>query len=53
MNEGLGNSRSPFQWIGKSILVAEDELVNFLYIRELLVPTGANIIKAVNGREVL
>ncbi len=47
------SSTSIYNWSGKNILVAEDELVNFFYVRELLTPTGANIIKAVNGKEVL
>ena len=33
--------------------MAEDELVNFFYVQELLLSTGANIIKAINGKEVL
>jgi PAS domain S-box-containing protein len=44
---------STYNWHGKTILIAEDELVNFFYIHEIISPTGANIVKAVNGREVL
>lgn len=47
------NTGLTYNWQGKTILIAEDELVNFFYIHEIISPTGANIIKAVNGREVL
>jgi signal transduction histidine kinase/DNA-binding response OmpR family regulator len=42
-----------YPWQGKNILIAEDETVNFYYISELLNTTGANVIKAINGKEVL
>lgn len=42
-----------YQWKGKTIVIAEDEMINFYYVHELLVPTGANIIRVVNGRELL
>jgi signal transduction histidine kinase/DNA-binding response OmpR family regulator len=42
-----------YQWENKIIMVAEDELVNFYYVNELLIPTGATVSKASNGREVL
>ena len=42
-----------YNWIDKIILVAEDIEINFLYIRELLEPTGAIIIHVENGKEAL
>jgi PAS domain S-box-containing protein len=46
-------SKPSYSWENKVILVAEDELVNFYYVNELLTPTGASVVKAVNGKEVL
>ncbi len=40
-------------WNNKTILVAEDEEINFLYLEELLMETGAKIIHAVNGNLAL
>jgi CheY-like chemotaxis protein len=40
-------------WIDKIILIAEDIDLNFLYISELLKPTGTMIIHAVNGKDAV
>ncbi len=57
---GAGNMRKSdqeisllYHWKNKTILVAEDEAVNFYYVKELLVPTEAEVIKVINGTEVL
>ena len=42
-----------YVWIDKMILVAEDIDLNFLYISELLKPTGVMILHAINGKEAL
>src|SRR5271157_649138 len=42
-----------FNWIDKIILVAEDIEINYLYIKELIEPTGAIIIHVENGKEAL
>jgi PAS domain S-box-containing protein len=39
--------------VGKTILVAEDDRINFLLIREILTKTGVNIIWAANGEEAV
>ena len=39
--------------IGVVILVAEDEDVNFLYLKELMDESGATIIRAKNGKEAV
>jgi CheY-like chemotaxis protein len=39
-----------YSWSNKIILVAEDIELNFLYIHELLKPTGALVIRAENGQ---
>jgi CheY-like chemotaxis protein len=49
--ESVQNER--FMWIDKIILVVEDIDLNFLYISELLKPTGAIIIHAINGKEAV
>lgn len=42
-----------FDFAGKTILIAEDEEANFLYINELIEETGATIIRATNGQEAM
>lgn len=36
-------------WDKKTILIAEDEDINYQFIEELIAPTGAHIIRAENG----
>ena len=38
---------------GKTILVAEDEEINFLFIETLLEPTGARVMHAWNGQQTI
>ncbi len=38
-----------FDWHDKTILIAEDEEFNFLYLREILAPTNATILQAIDG----
>ncbi|MFA6125945.1 MAG: response regulator [Bacteroidales bacterium] len=40
-------------WPGKTLLVAEDERLNFLLMQEILKPTGINILWATTGREAI
>lgn len=40
-------------WKNKVILVAEDEEVNYVFINELLSPTGATVIWAQDGRQAV
>lgn len=40
-------------WKGKTIIVAEDDLVNFKLMNFMLKNTGANIVWAKNGREAV
>ena len=49
--ESIQNEK--YVWIDKIILVVEDIDLNFLYISELLKPTGTMIIHAVNGKEAV
>jgi len=42
-----------YNWEDKTILVAEDEPANYIYIEEVLKTTKAKILKAINGREAV
>jgi PAS domain S-box-containing protein len=42
-----------YNWIGKTILIAEDEKSNFRFLEVLLKRTNVNIIRAVNGLEAI
>ena len=46
-------SNKTYNWSNKHILVAEDEELNWLFVREMLRRTGATIHRARNGREVV
>jgi signal transduction histidine kinase len=42
-----------FNWSKKKILIAEDEPANIIYLEEVLRPTGAEILKAHNGKQAV
>jgi two-component system, cell cycle response regulator DivK len=42
-----------FLWQDKLILVAEDIELNYMYIRELLEPTGAIVVRVENGKKAV
>jgi len=42
-----------YNWQGKVILVAEDEEINYLFLEEVLIRTGAKVIWAKNGIEAV
>ncbi len=46
-------SNKSYNWKNKRILVAEDEELNWFFIREMLRKTGAEIIRAKTGKEAL
>jgi len=46
-------SNKTYNWSNRHILVAEDEELNWLFVREMLRQTGATIHRARNGREVV
>jgi len=46
-------SNKSYDWQDKCILIAEDEDLNWLFIKEMLRKTGAEIIRAKNGLEAL
>jgi two-component system, cell cycle response regulator DivK len=38
-----------YNWQGKTILIAEDEEFNFLYLKEILMVTRATLLRALDG----
>jgi CheY-like chemotaxis protein len=46
-------SNKSYDWSGKQVLVAEDEELNWMFIREMFKPTGAEVKRAKNGLEVV
>jgi PAS domain S-box-containing protein len=46
-------SNKTYNWSGKKILVAEDEELNWMFIKEMLRKTGAEIIRAKDGIEAV
>ncbi len=46
-------SNKTYKWEGRTILVAEDEEMNWFFIREMLRHSGAEIIRAKNGLEAV
>jgi CheY-like chemotaxis protein len=46
-------SKSHYSWEGKTILIAEDEETNFLYLKAALSRTGVKILRAKTGREAV
>lgn len=46
-------SNKTYNWSNKHILVAEDEELNWLFVKEMLRQAGATIHRAQNGREVV
>jgi PAS domain S-box-containing protein len=46
-------SNKTYNWKNKQILVAEDEELNWFFVREMLKQTGATVHRARNGNEVV
>jgi signal transduction histidine kinase/ActR/RegA family two-component response regulator len=46
-------SNKSYNWKNRRILVAEDEVLNWMFIREMLSKTGAEILRAKDGKEVI
>ncbi|MBE9469571.1 MAG: response regulator [Bacteroidetes bacterium] len=42
-----------YNWSDKTILIAEDVDVNFLFLEKILQETEVNIIRAINGKEAI
>jgi PAS domain S-box-containing protein len=46
-------TRKDFHWMGKKLLVVDDEELNWIFIRELIKPTDAQLVWAKNGQEAI
>jgi CheY-like chemotaxis protein len=46
-------SNKTYNWIDRKILVAEDEELNWRFVKEMLRKTGAEILRARDGNEVV
>lgn len=46
-------SNKSYNWTGKKILVAEDEMLNWMFIKEMLRKSGAEILRAEDGNEAV
>ncbi len=46
-------SNKSYDWSGRRILVAEDEELNWMFIREMIRRSGAEIVRAKNGLEAV
>lgn len=42
-----------FEWVGKKLLVVDDEELNWKFLRDLIEPTQAKLIWAKNGKEAV
>jgi PAS domain S-box-containing protein len=49
----LHKGLNKYDWSGKTILVAEDEVSNFELIRTILARTNARVLRAMNGEEAI
>lgn len=47
------NSKPTMDWSDREILIAEDVESNYLYIKELLIPTNVKILRARDGQEAV
>ncbi len=50
---GINANASDFDWKGKTLLLVEDEEVNFMYITELFITTGITIIRTTTAEEAI
>jgi CheY-like chemotaxis protein len=53
VQEGQKIEEQVFDWSNKTILIAEDEEVNFIYLKTALSKTNVNILRAHNGEEAV
>ncbi|MFO7828907.1 MAG: response regulator [Bacteroidales bacterium] len=46
-------SKTDYDWVGKTILIAEDDDANYMLLEKSLAKTNAQIIRAENGKEAV
>jgi PAS domain S-box-containing protein len=49
--EKTERTRNAYDWKGKNLLIIEDDMISREYMREILKPTGAELLLAANGTE--
>jgi PAS domain S-box-containing protein len=47
------NRYTQFNWSDRTLLIAEDDDASYILLKEILQKTGARLIRAVNGKEVV
>jgi len=52
-DKNLSNTKKNKDWKNYTVLIAEDEESNFLYLKELLLVTNINLLHASNGQEAI
>jgi len=52
-NKNKATDSSSINWKDKTILIAEDDSMNFILLTEIFKKTGAKILRAVTGREAI
>jgi PAS domain S-box-containing protein len=45
--------KTKYSWAGKTILIAEDEIANYILLESIVQPTKANVLWVKNGREAV
>lgn len=53
VQEGQKIEEQSFDWSNRTIVIAEDEEVNFIYLKTALSKTNINIIRAYNGHDAV
>jgi two-component system cell cycle response regulator DivK len=53
VQEGQKIEEHSFDWSNKTIIIAEDEEVNFIYLKTALSKTNINILRAYNGQDAV
>lgn len=53
VDEKKDREKEIFDWSNKTILIAEDEEVNFIYLQNALLKTKVNLLRANNGEEAV
>jgi CheY-like chemotaxis protein len=42
-----------YEWTGRTILIAEDDYINFLYLKNIIIKTNATVLHSENGRSTI
>jgi two-component system, cell cycle response regulator DivK len=53
VQEGQKIEEQSFDWSNKTIIIAEDEEVNYIYLKTALSKTNINILRAYNGQDAV